>query len=140
MPIADAENNSITFMPHEMVDLPYLKPGEKHKPLELVAMGLAEEKSLATGQKYDHKEMRQFTFSLMEKLMINYRSIGSGRKLDSFTEEDKVKLRPFACFLAMIDGNAFRDLIDQYIPEAYALITSDGRSDLDSQLENMKLS
>jgi len=139
MPIADRESNSITFMPHEMVDLHYLKPGEKHKPLEFVAMGMAKE-GIRTGQRYDFKEMRQFTFSLMEKLMINYRSIGSGRKLDSFTEEDKAKLRPFACFLAMIDGNAFRDLIDQYIPEAYALITSNGRTNLDSQLANMKLS
>jgi hypothetical protein len=137
MPITNPENNTITFMPHEMVDLHYLKAGTPHKPEEIAEMLGMPVGELSTGQKYDLKEMRQFTFSLMEKLMINHRRIEATKTLDSFSEEDKVRLRPFASFLATIDGNCFVDLIDQYIPEAYSLITVNGRRNLDMQLANM---
>jgi len=139
MPIVDVENNTITFMPHEMVDLHYLKPGEKHRPLEFVAMGMAKE-SIRTGQRYDFKEMRQFTFSLMEKLMINYDRPSVTKRLDQFSEEDLLKLRPFAFFLAMLDGNCFAECIEQYTPDAYAIITNSGQQDLDSQLSVMNSS
>lgn len=55
------------------------------------------------------------------------------RSLDSFTENERAKLRPIAETLAMLDGNAFfgmgdseRYWADQYLPEAAAIYESNG--------------
>lgn len=58
------------------------------------------------------------------------------RKKDSFSEEERVKLRPIADTLAMLDGNAFFGLAgddehwgDQYLPEAAELYEQNGGDD-----------
>jgi len=58
---------------------------------------------------------------------------GGFRALSSFTAEEKVKLRPIAETLAMLDGNAFFGMgegpdywSDQYLPEAHALFIANG--------------
>lgn len=55
------------------------------------------------------------------------------RKVDSFSEDEKAKLRPIAETLAMLDGNAFFGIgdhehywADQYLPEASALYEANG--------------
>lgn len=57
---------------------------------------------------------------------------GGWRK--KFSDQEKVKLRPIAETLAMLDGNAFftveglggRDWYETYLPEAHALYESNG--------------
>ncbi|MDX3926751.1 MAG: hypothetical protein QHC90_13230 [Shinella sp.] len=58
---------------------------------------------------------------------------GGWRKVESFTEAEKAKLRPIAETLAMLDGNAFFGVgehehywSDQYLPEASALYEANG--------------
>jgi hypothetical protein len=53
------------------------------------------------------------------------------RSRDSFSEAERLKLRPIAETLAMLDGNAFfgmgdGDWADQYLPEAAALYEANG--------------
>lgn len=72
-----------------------------------------------------------------EMLMIpfNVPKPQSGWKRE-FTEAEKVKLRPIAETLAMLDGNAFfgnddngRQWFEMYLPEAHALYESNGGDD-----------
>lgn len=58
---------------------------------------------------------------------------GGWRNADSFTEEERLKLRPIAETLAMLDGNAFFGMgdgehywADMYLPEASALYEANG--------------
>jgi len=58
---------------------------------------------------------------------------GGWRKVDTFTDAERVKLRPIAETLAMLDGNAFFTMgdgehwwADQYLPEASALYEANG--------------
>lgn len=59
---------------------------------------------------------------------------GGWRKLESFTADEKEKLRPIAETLAMLDGNAFFGMehgnetehYESYLPEAHALYESNG--------------
>lgn len=55
------------------------------------------------------------------------------RAKDSFSEQERNKLRPIAETLAMLDGNAFFTMgddgnwwADQYLPEAHALYEANG--------------
>lgn len=48
-----------------------------------------------------------------------------------FSDEEKIKLRPIAETLAMLDGNAFfgiggHDFYEAYLPEAHVVYTSNG--------------
>lgn len=42
------------------------------------------------------------------------------------TEDEKIRLFPYALMLACAEGNAFPNLIEQYIPIAKYLLTSNG--------------
>jgi hypothetical protein len=58
---------------------------------------------------------------------------GGWRTASSFTDSERLKLRPVAETLAMLDGNAFFGMgdgehywADQYLPEAHALYEANG--------------
>lgn len=58
---------------------------------------------------------------------------GGWRARDSFSEAEKIKLRPIAETLAMLDGNAFFSMSHEgsehyecYLPEAHALYEANG--------------
>lgn len=89
------------------------------------------------GSKYDYNDLYNHAKHMMQLMTINYDKLGDCPKLEDIPEDIKVKLKPFAHFLAIIDGNAFAGLIDQYIPEVYAFMTFGGYAFVHETLEKI---
>lgn len=139
MPLIDTLKNpaTVTFMPSEQHDLTLLKEGVPHVPSEYAEV-LGFEDTPSTGQQYDLLEVRQLTRTLMSKMMINYDKPDSVRKLETFDEVERERLKPFAFFLACLDGNSFDGCIEQYIPDAYAILTNCGHKNLYDVLAHVR--
>lgn len=93
---------------------------------------------------YDYRELQRFCRELMHWSDVPYDPRKGDRSLEDFSEEERRLYYPFAFVLACLDGNAFRtghlnpilenganiaptpETISHYIPDAWAIIRSNG--------------
>lgn len=122
-------NPSVTsFFEREIEELPLLKPGKAGTIDFSIEFGENTEPALVNVQTYESEKIYTFAYKLMEKLRITYEKQDNKRKLEDFSDEEKKLLYPFASFLAILDGNCFDDFIEQYMPDAYSILTNNTRS------------
>lgn len=123
----------VTLMPHEVKNLTLLKEG----PIGEVDMSILGDGMKLVGPQYTQEDLYNHTKHMMRLLMINYRSPNNPPKLENIPVEIREKLKPFAHFLALIDGNDFEGLVDQYIPDVYAFMVRGDHSFIDETLEKI---
>lgn len=122
----------ITLHPHEVKDLPLLK----WVPIVEVGTEFGEQFKVV-GPQYDYSEFYNQTIRMMDILMINYRSPLTKHKLEDIPQNIQKQLKPFACFLAIMDGNDYKETVDQYIPIVYAFMTNNGHRFVDEALDQI---
>jgi hypothetical protein len=137
MPYSDyTQDPPVTILlPHEVKELPLLKEA----PIGTSSgLDFGDGDNVIKGPQYNAKDLFDHTKRMMQLMMINYDRPTDIPYIKNIPEHVKQELKPFAYFLAIMDGNNCPDLIDQYIPEVYAFMTNSGHTFIDEALENIK--
>jgi hypothetical protein len=125
------------LLPHEVKELPLLKETSTVQYDSGITDVIDGEDLKIVGPKYNYDDLYNHTKRMMGLMMINYSKPTNIPKLEDIPEDIREKLKPFAHFLAILDGNAFEGLVDQYIPEVYAFMAMDGYAFVDETLEKI---